>query len=128
MLRIQTYNKYKDVINKHGLKQQLFLEKYVNDVDEVDRLLVYHGIGTGKTRTSILICEALMKKNPKYKVNVILPARLKTNYIDELIILFGMKSNMVPSLHAISTQISFSFNFLTSKIELTILCNSFFML
>jgi hypothetical protein len=91
-MRTKIFKSYKKYLNDgDGLKQQLFLEKYVNDVDEVDRLLVYHGIGTGKTRTSILICEALMKKNPKYKVNVILPARLKTNYIDELIILFGMK-------------------------------------
>jgi hypothetical protein len=91
-MRTKIFKSYKKYLNDgDGLKQQLFLEKYVNDVDEVDRLLLYHGIGTGKTRTSILICEALMKKNPKYKVNVILPARLKTNYIDELIILFGMK-------------------------------------
>jgi superfamily II DNA or RNA helicase len=91
-MRTKIFKSYKKYLNDgDGLKQQLFLEKYVNDVDEVDRLLLYHGIGTGKTRTSILICEALMKKNPKYKVNVILPARLKTNYIDELIILFGME-------------------------------------
>jgi hypothetical protein len=91
-MRTKIFKSYKKYLNDgDGLKQQLFLEKYVNDVDEVDRLLLYHGIGTGKTRTSILICEALMKKNPKYKVNVILPARLKTNYIDELIILFGIK-------------------------------------
>ena len=83
-MRTKIFKSYKKYLNDgDGLKQQLFLEKYVNDVDEVDRVLVYHGIGTGKTRTSILICEALMKKNPKYKVNVILPARLKTNYIDE---------------------------------------------
>jgi hypothetical protein len=91
-MRTKIFKAYKKYLNDgDGLKQQLFLEKYVNDVDEIDRLLLYHGIGTGKTRTSILICETLMKKNPKYKVNVILPARLKTNYIDELIILFGMK-------------------------------------
>jgi hypothetical protein len=91
-MRTKIFKSYKKYLNDgDGLKQQLFLEKYVNDVDEIDRLLLYHGIGTGKTRTSILICETLMKKNPKYKVNVILPARLKTNYIDELIILFGMK-------------------------------------
>ena len=74
-----------------GLKQQIFLEKYVRDTPSVDRLLLYHGIGTGKTRTSIMIAESLMKQNPKYKIIVILPARLKTNYIDELIIILGSK-------------------------------------
>ena len=76
----------KDKIN---LKQQLFLEKYVEkyykQVDIIDRLLIYHGIGTGKTRTSIIIAEKIMKLNTKMKAIIILPARLKTNYIDELI-------------------------------------------
>ena len=91
-MRTNIFKSYKKYLNDgEGLKQQLFLEKYVNEDSNIDRLLLYHGIGTGKTRTSILICEALMKKNNKIKVNVILPARLKTNYIDELIILLGMK-------------------------------------
>jgi hypothetical protein len=91
-MRTQIFKSYKEYIDKGiGLKQQLFLEKYVIDNANVDRLLLYHGIGTGKTRTSIMICESLMKKNPKYKINVILPARLRTNYIDELIILLGKK-------------------------------------
>ena len=76
----------KDKIN---LKQQLFLEKYVEkyykDKDIIDRLLIYHTIGTGKTRTSIIIAEKIMKINPKMKAIIILPARLKTNYIDELL-------------------------------------------
>jgi len=84
MNRSLVYSKYKKVIKQDGLKQQLFLEKYVTE-NKIDRLLLFHGIGTGKTRSSILIAEALMKQNPKYKVNVILPARLKTNYMDELI-------------------------------------------
>ena len=91
-MRTNIFKSYKKYLNDgEGLKQQLFLEKYVNEDSNIDRLLLYHGIGTGKTRTSILICEALMKKNNKIKVNVILPARLKTNYIDELIILLGIK-------------------------------------
>ena len=91
-MRTQIFKSYKQYLNEGiGLKQQLFLEKYVSDNSAVDRLLLYHGIGTGKTRTSIMIAESLMKKNPKYKINVILPARLRTNYIDELIILLGVK-------------------------------------
>ena len=48
-------------------------------------MLLFHGIGTGKTCTSITIAESIMKKDPKMTVLVILPARLKTNFIDELI-------------------------------------------
>jgi len=83
MNRSSVYSSYKKVIKQDGLKQQLFLQKYVIE-NKIERLLLFHGIGTGKTRSSILIAEALMKQNSKYKVNVILPARLKTNYIDEL--------------------------------------------
>jgi len=92
-MRTNIYKKYKDYLNddKNPLKQQNFLKRYVYDNNNIDRLLLYHGIGTGKTRTSIMIAESLMKKNPKYKIHVILPARLKTNYIDELIIILGKK-------------------------------------
>ena len=78
------FNKYfKD--DKKGLKQQIFLNNYVEKYyDNIDRLLLYHGIGTGKTRSSIIIAEKIMKINPDMKPIIILPARLKTNYIDEL--------------------------------------------
>jgi len=100
MLRIQTYNKYKDVINKHGLKQQLFLENYVINENDIDRLLLFHGIGSGKTRSSILIAESIMTNHPEYKVNVILPARLKTNYIDE----FMTYIDTIPKYKKLSLQ------------------------
>jgi hypothetical protein len=99
MERIKTYKSYKKVIKGDGLKQQLFLQKYVIEND-INRLLLFHGIGTGKTRSSILIAEALMKQNRNLKVNVILPARLKTNYIDELMIYF----DTIPKLKALSKE------------------------
>ena len=99
MERIKTYKSYKKVVKGDGLKQQLFLQKFVTDND-INRLLLFHGIGTGKTRSSILIAEALMKQNPQLKVNVILPARLKTNYIDELMIYF----DTIPKLKALSKE------------------------
>ena len=99
MERIKTYKSYKKIVRGDGLKQQLFLKKYVVDND-INRLLLFHGIGTGKTRSSILIAEALIKQNPKFKVNVILPARLKTNYIDELMIYF----DTIPKLKDLSKE------------------------
>ena len=88
MSRTSIYKNFKAILDKDkiSLKQQLFLENYVEKYnDNIDRLLIYHGIGTGKTRTSIIIAEKIMKINPKMKAIIILPARLKTNYIDELI-------------------------------------------
>ena len=43
MERIKTYKSYKKVIKGDGLKQQLFLQKYVIEND-INRLLLFHGI------------------------------------------------------------------------------------
>lgn len=89
-MRSKLYKLYKPILNddneKFNLKQQIFLQHYVKDnYDKIDKLLLYHGIGTGKTRSSILIAEEIMKLHSNMKTIVILPARLKTNYIDELV-------------------------------------------
>ncbi len=89
-MRSKIYSLYKKIIDRDdenfNLKQQIFLQNYVKDnYDNIDKLLLYHGIGTGKTRSSILIAEEIMKNHKKMKAIIILPARLKTNYIDELI-------------------------------------------
>ena len=92
------YETFKPILDKDkiNLKQQLFLDKYVEKYNNIiDRLLIYHGIGTGKTRTSIIIAEKIMKINPKMKAIIILPARLKTNYIDELLPMISYKSYKV---------------------------------
>ena len=84
----KSYKKFKDYKEKQGklLKQQVFLSSYIKDnYSNIDRMLLFHGIGTGKTCTSITIAETIMKFDRKMKVLVILPARLKTNFIDELI-------------------------------------------
>jgi hypothetical protein len=88
-MRVLTYKNYKKLLkddNGIHLKQQLFLQKYANDNhNNLKYFLLYHGIGTGKTRSSIIMAEEIMKKDAKKSVTVILPARLKTNYLDELI-------------------------------------------
>jgi len=84
----KTYKSYKTYEETKGklLKQQVFLSSYIKDnYDKIDKMLLFHGIGTGKTCTSITIAETIMEMNKKMKILVILPARLKTNYIDELI-------------------------------------------
>jgi hypothetical protein len=49
------------------------------------KLLLYHNIGSGKTCTGITMAEEWLLQKPTNKVTVILPARLKTNFIDELL-------------------------------------------
>ena len=88
------HNKYKpvkDLIEKNPdkenkLKQQIILSMYVlENYSMIDKMLIFHGIGTGKTCTGINIYEKIVNKYENMKALVILPARLKTNFIDELI-------------------------------------------
>ena len=69
--------------------QQTFLKRYVSDNRDWKSLLLYHEIGSGKTCSAITIAEEYMKVNLEQKkrcrVSVILPARLKTNFVDELL-------------------------------------------
>ena len=76
--------------------QQKFLKDYVSQVKNWKSLLLYHEIGSGKTCTAIVIAEAYMQTlqaptqsarplGVKPRATIILPARLKTNFLDELI-------------------------------------------
>ena len=63
--------------------QQLFLPEYLNDnIKNINGLLIYHRIGSGKTCTAINIAEKFKKK---YNIMIVLPAALIGNFRDELI-------------------------------------------
>lgn len=64
--------------------QQKFFQKLVKDHPDLKQILLYHQIGSGKTLTSIVIAEEHMKRDSNLKVLVILPARLKSNFYNEL--------------------------------------------
>jgi len=86
--KLNIYKSYKHLKNFQGklLKQQVFLSTFIKDnYKSINRFLLFHGIGTGKTCTSITICETIMEYHKHMKILVLLPARLKTNFIDELI-------------------------------------------
>lgn len=65
--------------------QQNFLREYMITYPKWNKLLLYHSIGSGKTCTAITMSEEYLKTYPNNKINVVLPARLKTNFFDELI-------------------------------------------
>ena len=66
--------------------QQIFLKKYFSDnISNIKQFLLYHEIGSGKTCTSIILAEDYLKLNSKNRITIILPARLKNNFYDELI-------------------------------------------
>lgn len=63
------------------LPHQEIVKEYLNVYSPYRGLLLYHGLGSGKTCSSIAIAEGL--KTDK-KVIVMTPASLKTNYVQEL--------------------------------------------
>ena len=72
--------------NKFQLQpQQLFLKSYFKNNSSIKQFLLYHEIGSGKTCTSIILAEDFLKQDSKNLITVILPARLKNNFYDELI-------------------------------------------
>ena len=64
--------------------QQEFLRDYIAKNPQWQRLLLYHKIGSGKTCTAITIAEEHMRTHPQSRATIILPARLRTNFVDEL--------------------------------------------
>ena len=60
---------------------QMFIRDYLQHDSPYRGLLLYHGLGVGKTCSSIAVAEILLNFK---KVIVILPASLRNNYISEL--------------------------------------------
>ena len=71
--------------------QQKFLRDYVEKHPDWRALLHYGELGSGKSCTSIVVAHKYLELNPTHKVTVILPARLRTNMVDELISPCGME-------------------------------------
>ena len=60
---------------------QYFVKKYLSIEAPLRGLLIYHGLGTGKTATSVVTAEGLSLKMPIY---TLLPASLETEYMKEV--------------------------------------------
>ena len=71
---------YKDNSFKLFTHQEL-ITRYINLYTPYRGLLIYHGLGSGKTCSSIAITEGL---KDEMRILVFMPAALKQNYIDEL--------------------------------------------
>ena len=63
------------------LTHQSIVRDYLNLYSPYRGLLIYHGLGSGKTCTSIAIAEGMKTERPIY---VLTPASLSTNYTAEL--------------------------------------------
>ena len=79
---VELIEKAKDIDEVQNVKlHQLFSKEYLSEDSPYRGLLIYHGLGTGKTATSIVTVEGLSEKK---KINVLLPASLENEYINEI--------------------------------------------
>ena len=62
-------------------KHQKIVRDYINLYTPYRGLLIYHGLGSGKTCTSIAVAEGM--KSAK-RVIVMTPASLRRNYLEEI--------------------------------------------
>jgi hypothetical protein len=73
---------YEKIPNSYNLfNHQRIIRDYMQLQSPFRGILLYHGLGTGKTRSSIAISEIFVNKK---KVIILLPATLKNNYYQEL--------------------------------------------
>jgi hypothetical protein len=61
--------------------QQKFVSYYLSEYTPYRGLLLYHGLGSGKTGASIIIAEGFRDR----RVAILLPASLRTNYENEIL-------------------------------------------
>lgn len=72
-----------DVQTLQTYKYQAFVREFMRAASPYRGILVYHGLGSGKTCTSIAAAEAIYGQRDK-KIIVMTPATLKQNYLSEL--------------------------------------------
>lgn len=66
----------------NALMHQNLVKQYLNSSTPYRGLLLYHGLGSGKTCTSIGVIESM--KSSKNKIFILTPASLKKNYISQM--------------------------------------------
>ena len=70
---------------KHELrKYQIFLTQYLDFKSPYRDILIYHGLGSGKTASTINIYNTLYNYTPGWNVFIMIKASLKSTWINEL--------------------------------------------
>ena len=80
-------NKENKFVSIRPFKHQLFVKNYLNNTTPYRGLLLYHGLGSGKSGASVIIAEGFSER----QVVILLPASLETNYQTE-ILTFGSQA------------------------------------
>lgn len=72
-------------VNEMSLNpQQKFAGQLVNPNTNINNMLIYHGLGSGKTCTGLVIGQSFANKNYK-NILLIVPAALEKQYYDEIV-------------------------------------------
>lgn len=69
---------------KEFRKYQLFVSKYLDYRSPFKDILIYHGLGSGKTATAINVYNVLYNSNPGWNIFLIIKAGLHHTWLDEL--------------------------------------------
>jgi len=73
------------IMGKDKLREyQLFISKFLDYNSPYRDILIYHGLGSGKTATTINLYNVLYNSNPGWNVFILLPATLKAGWMREL--------------------------------------------
>ena len=70
-----------DSVGFNPMAHQKIVRDYINSYSPYRGVLLYHGLGSGKTCSSIIIAEGMKTEK---EVMILTPASLKTNYREEL--------------------------------------------
>jgi len=71
-----------NILSTKTFLYQEFIASYINPMTPYRSILLDHGLGSGKTKSSIKVAEKFREAN--YDIICLLPASLKNNYIDEI--------------------------------------------
>lgn len=81
---IDKCNTKEDKAKQIGRNYQLFIQKYLNLNSPYQSILIYHGLGVGKTATSILTYNELYNKSENWIVFIFIKKSLYKGWINEL--------------------------------------------
>lgn len=70
--------------SKEFRKYQLFVSKYLDYRSIYKNILIYHGLGSGKTATAINVYNVLYNSNPGWNVFLLIKAGLHHTWLNEL--------------------------------------------
>lgn len=74
-----------DNMGKEKYRQyQLFISRFLDYKSPHKNILLYHGLGSGKTATAINIYNVLYNSNPGWNIFILIKASLQANWLKEL--------------------------------------------